>query len=159
MGRREFATEMSMGLELDRIRHNTPPLVQEEIDRRTEHSLSLYAEADPELVAARLNELDREWDYDRVFETKTSVVALAGCILGMFDKRFLLITGAAAGIALVQALSGRDPFVGPIRKMGVRTAREIERERYALKAMRGDFSPKALPTEATAEATANGENS
>jgi hypothetical protein len=37
------------------------------------------------------------------------------------------------------ALQGWCPPVPVMRRLGVRTAREIERERYALKALRGDF--------------------
>jgi hypothetical protein len=36
-------------------------------------------------------------------------------------------------------VSGWYPLMPLFRRLGIRTAREIERERYALKALRGDF--------------------
>jgi hypothetical protein len=42
---------------------------------------------------------------------------------------------------LQHALQGWCPPVPFFRKRGVRTMREIDTERYALKALRGDFGP------------------
>ena len=42
---------------------------------------------------------------------------------------------------LQHAVQGWCPPVPFFRRRGVRTAREIEIERYALKALRGDFGP------------------
>jgi hypothetical protein len=39
----------------------------------------------------------------------------------------------------MHAFSGRYPVLPVLRRMGLRTSREIARERYALKALRGDF--------------------
>ena len=48
---------------------------------------------------------------------------------------------------LVQhAVHGWCPPLAALRRMGVRTRREIDEERYALKALRGDFS--GLPPDA-----------
>jgi hypothetical protein len=40
-------------------------------------------------------------------------------------------------------LKGWYPLLPAFRRMGVRTSREIARERYALKALRGDFAGMA----------------
>jgi hypothetical protein len=45
------------------------------------------------------------------------------------------------GFLLQHALQGWCPPVPLLRKTGVRTMREIDIERYALKALRGDFGP------------------
>jgi hypothetical protein len=44
------------------------------------------------------------------------------------------------GAVLTHALTGRYPLLPLLRRAGVRSAREIGRERYALKALRGDFA-------------------
>lgn len=44
-----------------------------------------------------------------------------------------------AGFLLQHALQGWCPPLPVFRRLGFRTQAEIERERYALKALRGDF--------------------
>ena len=50
------------------------------------------------------------------------------------------------------ALQGWCPPIELFRRLGVRTAGEIARERYALKALRGDFAAVAGATDDRAEA-------
>jgi hypothetical protein len=45
----------------------------------------------------------------------------------------------AGGFLIQQALRGDCPPYQLLRRLGFRTRQEIERERYALKALRGDF--------------------
>jgi hypothetical protein len=52
---------------------------------------------------------------------------------------FLAIPAAVGAAVLAHAVSGWYPLMPLFRRLGIRTAREIERERYALKALRGDF--------------------
>jgi hypothetical protein len=42
-------------------------------------------------------------------------------------------------LVIANFISGRDKPLGYFRKLGFRTRAEIEKERYALKAIRGDF--------------------
>ncbi len=46
---------------------------------------------------------------------------------------------AVAGFLFQHAVQGWCPPVPLFRRLGFRTAREIDHERYALKALRGDF--------------------
>jgi hypothetical protein len=57
-----------------------------------------------------------------------------------------VLSGAVLGFLLQHATQGWCPPVSVLRRRGVRTRREIEAERYALKALRGDFS--GLPPDA-----------
>jgi Protein of unknown function (DUF2892) len=78
---------------------------------------------------------------ERVLEANAATLALAGTLLGAFDKRFLVLAAAVSAFLLQHALQGWCPPVPFFRKRGFRTMREIDTERYALKALRGDFGP------------------
>jgi hypothetical protein len=61
-------------------------------------------------------------------------------LLGAFvSPRFLMLPGAVFGFFLQHAVQGWCPPLPVFRRIGVRTRREINREKYALKALRGDF--------------------
>jgi hypothetical protein len=129
-----------MTQETDRVRRHTAAAVLRRIDEETNARLREQAEA-PGSIARRLADLDDEWDIDRVVETEAAVTGLVGLALGAFVRReFFALPGIVGGAVLLYALSGRYPLLPAFRRMGVRTAREIARERYGLKALRGDFA-------------------
>ena len=67
-------------------------------------------------------------------------MALLGVGLGAFvDRRFFVLPAIVAGFLLQHAVQGWCPPVPMFRRMGIRTAREIDLERYALKVIRRDF--------------------
>lgn len=124
----------------DRVRAHTDPGINAAIDAQTAHFLRLYAKADPAEIAYRLDELDREWDVERVLEANAATVSLAGLVLGTFGSRkWFVLPTVVAGFLLLHAVQGWCPPLPALRRLGVRTRKEIERERYALKALRGDF--------------------
>lgn len=87
-----------------------------------------------------LDELDHEWDIERTLEANAATLALTGTLLGAFvDRRFLVLPAVVTGFLLQHALQGWCPPVPVFRRLGIRTAAEIDRERAALKALRGDF--------------------
>ena len=55
------------------------------------------------------------------------------------DRRFFMLPAAVAGFLLQHAVQGWCPPVPVLRRLGFRTASEIDEERYVLKALRGDF--------------------
>ena len=129
-----------MASEADSVRRHTASAVLRRIDERTSRALWDAASADEAHLEQRLGELDREWDTDRVLETEASAMGLLGLALGAFVSRKLLVLPAlVAASVLLHAQTGRYPLMPLFRRLGVRTAREIARERYALKALRGDF--------------------
>ena len=126
--------------EMDRVRANTRPEVLERIDRGIEETIRFYAVQPKEVISRRIRELEQEWDMERVLETNASSLALTTLALGVVKNRaFLLLTGGVLSFLLMHALQGWCPPVPLLRKMGVRTRSEIDREKYALKALRGDF--------------------
>jgi hypothetical protein len=91
-------------------------------------------------IERRLGELDEEWDIERVLEANAASVALAGTVLAAtVHKRWLMLPALVGGFLLQHATHGWCPPVPVLRRLGYRTAREIETERIALKALRGDF--------------------
>lgn len=140
--------------EPDRIRRRTADEVLRRIDDDTVASLISCAESPPG-AERRLAELEREWDTDRVLEAEAATIGLVGLALGTLVRRpWLALTGVVAGSVLCQAATGRHPLLPLFRRLGLRSAKEIARERYALKALRGDFT--GLNAEQAAAAVLNG---
>lgn len=127
-----------------RVRESSPESANEEIRRQTEANLARYAQAGPVAISRRLRELDEEWDIERTLEANAATAVLIGVGLGAFvDRRFFAMPAVVAGFLLQHALQGWCPPLPLFRRLGVRTQSEIERERYALKALRGDFQQVA----------------
>lgn len=122
----------------ERVELNTPPELNRRIHQDMVCRLHYYAGHRDE-IDQRLEELDREWDMERALETNASSLVLLGVLLGLIKRKYLLLPLAVAGFLLQHALQGWCPPVRLFRRMGLRTQSEIEAERYALKALRGDF--------------------
>jgi hypothetical protein len=124
----------------DRVRKHTASHHNRRIDEEFETIVHLYAQADGDMIARRLRELDHEWDMERSLETNASALALGGTLLGLLvSRKWLVLPMVVTGFLLNHAVRGWCPPVPAMRRAGVRTCREIERERYALMAIRGDF--------------------
>lgn len=122
-----------------RVTMHTPAAANRAIRRNTEESLRYHADH-PERIGDRLQELDAEWDIERVLEANASTISLIGLALaGGVDRRWMLLPALVAAFLLQHALQGWCPPLPVFRALGYRTAAEIDSERYALKALRGDF--------------------
>lgn len=134
----------------ERVEAHTSDSANERIRRETDRRIRRYADH-PARIGERLEELDREWDIERTLEANASVLAFAGTLLGAFaDKRFFLVPAVVTGFLFQHAVQGWCPPLPIFRRLGFRTASEIERERYALRLLRGDFDEVAS-TEAPRE--------
>ena len=77
---------------------------------------------------------------ERSLEVNAAGFSLLGLALAMtVDRRWLALPAGVAAFLLQLAVRGWCPPVPVVRRLGVRTAGEIEQERYALRALRGDF--------------------
>jgi hypothetical protein len=124
----------------ERVPLHTAEHLNRRLQRQLEENVARSAEAGPAAIDRRLAELDQEWDIERALEANAATVALAGLILGTAGNRKLLVLPAlVAGFLLLHAVQGWCPPVGLFRRLGFRTAAEIDQERYALKILRGDF--------------------
>jgi hypothetical protein len=123
-----------------RSERNTPQRTNARIRLNTERTLEYAVQAGKEGIDRRLARLDREWDTERTLETMAATFMLGGVVLGAtVNRRWLWLSGAAGAFLLQHGLHGWCPPLTVIRALGVRTQGEIEQERYALKAARGDF--------------------
>lgn len=127
----------------DRVRANTWPPINDRLDAEARTRLRDASAATHE-VSERLSYLDSEWDFDRILEAEAATMGLLGLVLGAtVDRRLRVLPGVVAAMLVVHATHGWYPLLPLFRRMGVRTRDEIDRERYGLKALRGDFA--AIP--------------
>lgn len=125
---------------VERVPEHTAAHINAEIRRQTERNVARCAAAGPAAIERRLAELDREWDIERTLEANAATVSLVGLTLGAtVDRKFFALPAIVAGFLLQHAVQGWCPPLPVFRRMGYRTQAEIEQERYALKALRGDF--------------------
>jgi hypothetical protein len=136
----------------DRVRANTWVPVNDRLDIETQLRIrEAAASASAETLTRRLTQLDYEWDFDRTVETEASLMGLLGLALGIsVNKRFLVVPAFVSTMLILHATHGWYPLLPLFRRIGVRTQDEIDRERYGLKAIRGDFT--ALPPAGSAAA-------
>ena len=126
--------------ETDRVRAHTADIINDRIDRETMQRLRNYAMRQAEDITPHLHRLDREWDIERALEINAAAIGLAGVALAIaHDRRWLALPAIVFSFLALHAAQGWCPPVPVLRRLGFRTRREIDRERYAMKAMRGDF--------------------
>lgn len=123
------------GDRFDRVRQHTDGLVNQKIDMAIEASIERLRGAAPDEIRARLAQLEREWDVDQVMQGKTAALVNLGLTVGRKDRRAYWIAGLGFASLLSHALTGWSPTLPVIRRLGFRTRREIDREKFALLAM------------------------
>lgn len=121
-----------------RVENATAEQVNAQIDRQIEANVLHYAQR-LDQIEQRLNELDQEWDIERTLEANAGTLAAAGFVLGLLSRKFRVLPLVIGGFLVQHAIQGWCPPIPLFRRMGIRTTREINQERYALKALRGDF--------------------
>jgi hypothetical protein len=121
-----------------RVEQNTPEEINRQI-RRDLRARVVYFAQRPEEIDRRLDELDHEWDIERLLQANAGIFSLVGLTFGAIHRRWYLLPLAASAFLVQHAVQGWCPPVSLFRRLGIRTAWEICHERYALKALRGDF--------------------
>lgn len=124
----------------DRVRAHTGKDINQRIEERTERHVLEAASAPDAAISRRVDVLEHEWDMERYLETNASAIAFSGVILGLVvSKKFFAIPLIVLPFLFQHAVQGWCPPVPLFRRFGVRTRKEIDAEKYALKAVRGDF--------------------
>lgn len=127
----------------ERVPEHTAESVNERIERQLHRRVHGAAD-NPGAIATRLTELDKEWDIERAIELNASALAFIGTALGYFaHPAWLLLPALVTAFLFQHAVQGWCPPVPILRRLGFRTVYEIERERHALKALRGDYGAVA----------------
>jgi hypothetical protein len=126
---------------VDRVPSQTDEDINRNIRQETAARVRYFAEH-PDKIDRRLRELDEEWDIERVLQANAAALTFAGSMLGAtVNKRWLTLPALVGAFLFQHALQGWCPPIPILRRLGYRTPREIEEERVALKALRGDFGP------------------
>jgi hypothetical protein len=97
-------------------------------------------EDDDEGIDQRLRELDEEWDLDRAFFLGAGLIVTTFGVAAVARTRRPSPLLVAGPFLVLRAISGWAPPLSILRLFGVRTRQEIEHERVALRALRGDFN-------------------
>jgi len=122
----------------DRVRNSTNPEVNQLIDDRIDQKIDFYTTKPRAEVEKRIAQLEQEWDVERVLEVNASTLALTGLVLGLtVNKKWLALPGLVLPFLLQHGLQGWCPPLPILRRLGVRTRDEIDREKYALKQIIG----------------------
>jgi hypothetical protein len=132
-------SQMTSTTTVERVPRHTSEEINRRIRKETEERVRYFAN-NPVNIDKRLRQLDEEWDVERVLETNASALAFTGVALAATrDHRWLALPALVTAFLFQHAVQGWCPPIPILRRLGYRTPREIEEERYALKALRGDF--------------------
>jgi hypothetical protein len=128
----------------DRVPAHTSTEINLRIQEAIESSVR-YHDRHRDEIPARLRQLDEEWDVERAIEANASALAFAGVALGVTSghRRWFILPALVAAFLFQHAVQGWCPPIPILRRFGFRTSYEIEQERQALKAIRGDFDAVA----------------
>jgi hypothetical protein len=115
------------------VEEHSPEEVNAGIREKTKSRIARYAAEPEEVLRGRLEELEYEWDIERLLEANFAAVVLASLLLGRgVNKAYYALAGIAAVFMAQHVLQGWCPPVSAFRRLGVRTSREIEHERNSL---------------------------
>jgi hypothetical protein len=138
------ATPKTMNI-IDRVRVSSPDAMNSKIDAEIDARIREYAGKSTEDLTRRIEELDGERDIEQWLEMNASALAFTGLALGMtVSRKWLVLPALVLPFLFQHAVQGWCPPVPIMRSMGVRTRKEIDVEKFALKALRGDFDGVAM---------------
>lgn len=124
----------------DRVRAVSQDRINRQIDQQARDRIQQHEYSSEADLSQRIEELDREWDIERILAVNASVLSLTGLALsGVQSRKWLLIPSVVLPFLLQHAIQGWCPPLPILRRLGIRTRKEIDQEKYALKALRGDF--------------------
>jgi len=124
----------------ERMRRYRRPEVAEQVQKQIEHNIAFYASQPDGVISQRIEELEQEWSLERFLQAKAATAGLLGGMFGLLGKRrWVLLAAGAFGFLLYYGARGLDAPGPWLRRLGLRTRAEIDREIYALRVARGDF--------------------
>jgi hypothetical protein len=124
-----------------RVRLHTKEEINKKIADRTTQNMEGYKNQSKDKIIERIKVLDKEWDTERALETNAAIVILLSILLGFLTNRngWFIFVGIIAAFLLQHALQGWCPPLPVFRRMGIRTADEIDTEKFYLKTLLRDI--------------------
>jgi hypothetical protein len=118
----------------ERVELHTNKCVNEKIRNETLENIANYTGRENKEIISRIEDLNKEWDIERLLETNASSIVILSTILGFtVNKKWFSLSGVVGGFLLQHALQGWCPPVPLFRRLGIRTCSEINYEKEALK--------------------------
>lgn len=124
----------------DRVRHHTAAAPNDRIEAFTRWQVEDTVRRGRDAIVARLTQLEKEWDVDRVLMLNFAIVGGTGFLLGARKRafkrslnRWQIFTTTQLAFLALHAIVGWCPPAALLRRLGLRTSREIESERRALR--------------------------
>lgn len=116
-------------------------------EARTWDNIRFYGSLGKAGLSERIKTLDAEWDAEKFIATALSGASLFGMVMGLFGSRlWRVLTWTSLPLLFLHGQGKWKPSDPLIRSLGLRPRREIHQEKYALKAMRGDFRGVEAPS-------------
>lgn len=117
-----------------KVTETTPDHINQQIELETEARINHYKRQDSQTIKARIAQLDREWDTEKVLKVTMTGIALSSSLLTLTaNKKWAFLSGTACAFMVQYALQGWCPPLSLIRLNGVRTTSEINLEKQALR--------------------------
>ena len=126
----------------DRVKEATPSSINKKIERETWLRVASYESKSVEEVSARIEELNSEWDIERYLGVNMSSLAMTGLATAALskNKNWNILPAVVLAFFFQHSVQGWCPPLPILRLLRIRTSKEIEQEKYALKIIRGDFN-------------------
>lgn len=117
-----------------KVKLNTDDQINNDIEQKTAHNINNYYGKTEGEIDKRIKELNYEWDTERVLELNFASIVLISSLLGLLgNKKWMALSGITSVFMIQHSLQGWCPPLPLIRRLGVRTAKEIFEEKEALK--------------------------
>ncbi len=116
----------------DRVRALTSRKINYKIDMKTKQKINEAKALGPRAVQARLQQLDREWDINKLFMVNFSIIVFTELLLARKNRKWLWVPIVQTPFLFMQAALGWSPPSLWFRLLGIRTSKEIQAEREAL---------------------------
>jgi hypothetical protein len=140
LGEMTFSESRRLSPEVCAVNRHSIRLVPR-CDESLEEHVTRLADAGPAAIGERLAQIEEEWSVGRVAKVAAGALALGAAAAGLAGRRRTsALLAVTAGGCLCSYLLSRRSVVGDLLcHLGFRQGNEIERERLALRALRGDF--------------------
>jgi hypothetical protein len=108
---------------VERVPAHTAEEINRRIRRETDERVRHFAAHPAGIDRRRLQELDEEWDIERVLEANAASIAFSGTLLAAtVHKRWLVLPALVTAFLFQHAVQGWCPPVPILRRLGYRTS-------------------------------------